>query len=392
MNMAKVDLMLEKLENVYVRARSASQPADFFQALYEYMSFYDEDDTLVPVVKEIAETKELDLALLNQLAQEANTEMEHVFNATKKFIKKNIAKHKEIRFPLSEFHAHEENRILTTAAPTETKFSTLGRVFYLLLGSEYQGAEKFVSQFATVTGTRQKGNLQIDDIHFEPIYRKWRAEHVRIERLQPFKVWFAWDKLVGLCSLYRDYETASSEHIKNEKLLMVLATHSVFKKIQRLMGDKSTNGTFSVQDMKEMEEHRICLERVHLLTKQHLLSMPVVDVKVSDVPEKKIKWVYDKELGELIMDGCHLIFRPSKTRDLLNVVLNDDNSIQQEWFYDELNELIEGMKVEKFGKEEKDKFYEVCKAIVRRIAAKSGIVQFLIFNKSSVKVNPIYWP
>lgn len=339
------------------------------------------------VVMAIHEHKGHDLALLNQLAHAANTEMESVFKAIVEFIKENNAELKEIKFPLAEFYAHEENRILTSAAVTETKFFVLGRTFHLLLESACRDADKFVAQFATITNTKQ-----IEDMQFEPAYKKWKAENSRIERLQPFEIWFAWDKLTGFCSLYRDYETASAEYIKSEKLLMVLATHSAFKKIQRLMGDNGINSSSSAQDMNEMEEHRTCLERVHLYTKHYLSSMKVVVVEAFPVTEKKIKWVYEKELGELIVDGSRLTFRPSKTKDLLNIILTDDNSIQQEWFYDELDELIEGVKVEKFGKEEKDRFYEICKGVVQRIAAKSGVVQFLIFNKSSVKVNPIYWP
>ncbi len=387
MIMGKVELLLEKLESIYLRARAASKPTDFFQAMYEYISLYDENDVLGPIVMAIHEHKEHGLALLNQLAHAANTEMESVFKAIVEFIKQNNAELKEIKFPLAEFYAHEENRILTSAAVTETKFFVLGRTFHLLLGSTCRDADKFVTQFATITNTKQ-----IEDLQFEPAYNKWKAESSRIERLQSFEIWFAWDKLTGFCALYRDYEIASAEYIKSEKLLMVLATHSAFKKIQHLMGDNGINSSFSAQDMNEMEEHRTCLERVHLYTKHYLSSMQGVDVEVSPVTGKKIKWIYEKELGELIVDGCRLAFRPSKTRDLLNIVLKDDNAVHQEWFYDELNELIEGIKVEKFGKEERDKFYEVCKAIVRRIAAKSGVVQFLIFTKSSVKVNPIYWP
>ena len=160
-----------------------------------------------------------------------------------------------------------------------------------------------------------------------------------------------------------------------------------FKKIDQLVNNDAIP---KPQDLVKMEEYRQHMERVHFYTKECLSMIPVEVEQVPSVMTNKVKWDYAVALGKLTINECQLLFKPSVTKDVLAIVLHDDDSASKEWFYDTLNELIEGHEVESFGKVEADRFYGICKRIVQRIATNSGVVHFLIFNKSSVKVNPLY--
>lgn len=111
------------------------------------------------------------------------------------------------------------------------------------------------------------------------------------------------------------------------------------------------------------------------------------------IDPKKVtaKVTYNAQKGELDIEGKKVKFKKDSFRaKLLELLLKDDKSRKKEWSWDEVIEAIEDTKDEELTKENKNKFYPACDGLTKHIASKTGVNDLLIFNKSTVQINPKY--
>jgi hypothetical protein len=110
-----------------------------------------------------------------------------------------------------------------------------------------------------------------------------------------------------------------------------------------------------------------------------------------DTAKVMYKVTYNAQRGELDIEGKKVKFKKDSFRaQLLELLLKDDKSRRKEWSWDEVIEEIEDTKSKEATKENKKKFYPACDGLSKFIAQKTGINDLLIFNKSTVQVNPKY--
>ena len=110
-----------------------------------------------------------------------------------------------------------------------------------------------------------------------------------------------------------------------------------------------------------------------------------------DTKKVAIKVTYDPQKGELDIEGKKVRLNKDSIRaKLLELLLKDDKSRKKEWSWDEVIEAIEDTKDEELTKENKNKFYPACDGLSKHIASKTGVNDLLIFNKSTVQINPKY--
>ncbi len=111
-----------------------------------------------------------------------------------------------------------------------------------------------------------------------------------------------------------------------------------------------------------------------------------------DTKKVAIKVTYDPQKGELDIEGKKVRLNKDSFRaKLLELLLKDDKSRKKEWSWDEVIEKIEDIKDADLTKENKEKFYPACDGLQKHIALKIGINDLLIFNKSTVQINPKYF-
>lgn len=95
--------------------------------------------------------------------------------------------------------------------------------------------------------------------------------------------------------------------------------------------------------------------------------------------------------GLLNIEGKKVKFDKESFRaKLLELLLKDDKNRKKEWSWDEAIETIESTKGEEATTENKKKFYPACDGLTKHIASKIGVNDLLIFNKSTVQINPKY--
>ncbi len=111
----------------------------------------------------------------------------------------------------------------------------------------------------------------------------------------------------------------------------------------------------------------------------------------SQKPQAITKLSYDPHKGVLDIEGKIVKFNKDSFRaKLLQLLLKDDKGHKREWSWDEVIEAIEGTKDKEATKENKNKFYPACDGLTKHIASKTGVNDLLIFNKSTVQINPKY--
>jgi|GEM_PF-1791793 len=110
-----------------------------------------------------------------------------------------------------------------------------------------------------------------------------------------------------------------------------------------------------------------------------------------DPKKVKQKISYNPQKGELDIEGKNVKFKKDSFRaKLLELLLKDNKSRKKEWSWDEVIEAIEDTRDEELTKESKNKFYPACDGLSKHIASKIGVNDLLIFNKSTVQINPKY--
>jgi len=125
--------------------------------------------------------------------------------------------------------------------------------------------------------------------------------------------------------------------------------------------------------------------------------MEKAKIRAKKSPIKKVpiniiaKASYDSQKGILKINKKEVQLKKDSFRaQLVELLLKDDKSAKKEWSWDEVIEEIEDTKDTDSLKESKKKFYPACDGLSKHIAHKISVNDFLIFNKSTVFVNPKY--
>jgi len=107
--------------------------------------------------------------------------------------------------------------------------------------------------------------------------------------------------------------------------------------------------------------------------------------------ENSIDVFFDNKIGELkIMDKKVKLRKDSLRGKLIALLLENKQSKKKIWNWDEILEKIEGIKDDEGLKENKKKFYPACDGVAKFIAQKTGVNDLLLFDNSTVQINPKY--
>lgn len=97
---------------------------------------------------------------------------------------------------------------------------------------------------------------------------------------------------------------------------------------------------------------------------------------------------FNSKTGELNVNGKSVLLRRNTFRsDLVALMISNKKKV---WEWEEIVGKIEDVSDDDVLKDSKKKFYPACDGLQKLIAQKTGISDFLIFNKSTVQINPKY--
>lgn len=97
---------------------------------------------------------------------------------------------------------------------------------------------------------------------------------------------------------------------------------------------------------------------------------------------------FDNQTCELKINNKTVLLRRATFRsELITLLFKNKKKV---WEWEEIVGKIEGITDDDLLKDSKKKFYPACDGLQKFIAQKTGISDFLIFNKSTVQINPKY--
>lgn len=138
--------------------------------------------------------------------------------------------------------------------------------------------------------------------------------------------------------------------------------------------DKTRPDFLFPDSLEDRENQLFILQKFH----NHLME------KLS--PDKLIivKFFFDVDKSVLIISNKNIkIRRFSDQYHLLRIIFESDSEISKDWFFSEIAELAGG------GYEDK-KFYNATDQIKKKIAVETGIKDFFITTRQSLKINKDY--
>lgn len=131
------------------------------------------------------------------------------------------------------------------------------------------------------------------------------------------------------------------------------------------------------------------LEKIKNLELKKLDPKPLKPKSTEMQKNNEPKVYYDKQQCFLKIKDKEIKFKKDSFRaKLVELLLKDKQSQNKEWSWDEILEEIEGIKDIDGLKKNKRKFYSACDGLSKFIAQKTGVNDLLIFNKSTVQINP----
>lgn len=173
-------------------------------------------------------------------------------------------------------------------------------------------------------------------------------------------------------SVIKDYTTADMT-LSSDLTLNIARFFEVLEQINKLSLTKKiikkdeTNEISKAEEPQKKEQEEINTTRTKTAIKVFYNG------GVLNIEDKKVKLQKDSFRGKL-----------------LELLLKDDKNSRKEWSWDETIEEIEGIESTDALKESKKKFYPACDGLSKFIAQKTGVNDLLIYNKSTVQINPIY--
>lgn len=176
--------------------------------------------------------------------------------------------------------------------------------------------------------------------------------------------------------------------------------------------DELTNGCINVLEylkkigvLKEYSHAEMSLDANIVLDINKYLDVLEVAKKIKGVKEnveptnptiptktnEKSPLSYDPKKGVLNVEGKPVKLNKDSFRaKILELLLSSVQNRKKEWSWDEVIEKIQGVDDIDTQKENKSKFYPACDGLSKHIASKTGVTDLLIYNKSTVQINPKY--
>lgn len=153
-----------------------------------------------------------------------------------------------------------------------------------------------------------------------------------------------------------------------------------------------TEVTVTLVSLTKFDDFYRAIQSEYVKRNKEAQKKEEVAIDKSATPITPAKVSYEPKKGLLMVEGKQVKLNKESFRaKILELLLKDDKSKKKEWSWDEVIEAIEDTKDAELTKENKDKFYPACDGLSKHIALKTGVNDLLIFNKSTVQINPKFF-
>ena len=188
---------------------------------------------------------------------------------------------------------------------------------------------------------------------------------------------------VGTRKNYQQYRWESAQYLLMQGIVL---------EVEPKMNDVLDYGNIQIKvDLLKFEDfYKIIRDEYEKRIKS---KSTVTETKIEKAQELKapVSLSYDEHKGVLDIDGKVVNLNKASFRaKILELLLKNDKNRRKEWSWDEVVGKIQGTDDPDILKENKNKFYPACDGVSKFIALKIGVNDLLIYNKSTVLINPKY--
>lgn len=190
---------------------------------------------------------------------------------------------------------------------------------------------------------------------------------------------------IGMRDKYCETRWDSLKYLQEQGIIQEFKHNSAFHRWD-------TNVTVTLVSLTKFDDFHRAIQSEYVKRNKEADEKEKLAIDKSTTPIMPAKVSYDPKKGVLVVEGKKVKLNKDSFRaKILELLLKDEKSKKKEWSWDEVIEAIEDTKDAELTKENKDKFYPACDGLSKHIALKIGINDLLIFNKSTVQINPKYF-
>lgn len=340
--MQQEQLTINKLKSIHDNA--SNNPEIFGLRLYDFIKEYDLNSILQPMIKSIQDNESNDKILLNELSEKALLEMELAYYGFRDYESKKLRMGSQF-FNIYDFELYRNKSMSIINDPIIARHNILRNFVWSLAEDDSADAKLLLQQCAILD---DEGRIQ--ECIFAPSVYLWLDEKKAIENLQPLRIWYSFNILIGFFFNYKQ-------------------------------------GPNLAPKAKDIEELRYHMQRLLNYTIGFLAQ------KQSGVSDKQANYdiSYNHDSGQLTINGSTTKFiTSSNSHIILTMLIPKEGRLKSKTFgYETISTKIKKHKNYDPTKGEPD-IYEICRSINKHIANKLSLSEFILDKESTVKINPKY--
>lgn len=360
----------KKLEHYYSEAINAKSGQQFVSNLSNYVdSIVNSEEIAEMVEKQILSQKDLDLEKINQLRNTILNDSKDLIIELKKKIKKINPLSKETSDEILRHEQFMSGSLRISGDYTDNIIESIRVVLARLLDSK--PTKNIAKKYAVYDS-----NDILIDWSWSKALSLFDSEKRRVERISPTKAWFSWDKHLYLFyQMFTSYEEMWKQEYEKKDIFTLSGMSSAMKEIKGIINGETTK-THYYFSREELVHH---LSQFHIQLNLSNKEKPYV------FPSQTNRISFENNI--LKIENKQITFRNDSRRSLLISLLIKNTG--KKWTWDEWLEKVDG-NIPGNPKNGKQQHYTTCDGIQKQIAKSTGVIDFLLFNKQEVKINPKY--
>ncbi len=373
------DLWVQNLEAIYQQALNAKPVKPFFLCIYDYVNYILTTDKLAQLSDVFYVEKKADYEALDQYKKELIDYIQGVIPKLEKYESTDQVEKNEIKDILSIRRGTLQ--VLGDPEGWTSIFEHIDDIAINVIRHKEVDRKIF-----KILGIDKYNNEKVTKWKIYDVYRAYKEEEAKMERLQETRNWWSWNRLRLFYEMYNDKEGVRKDIVKNkgwfQSINLTLLEDEIKAIAKNVTHDQMRVFTYDNYLMYLQKAHRQLLNEIAQFG--NLLKNEDEDIKEDN--KAKVPFYFNNDKTTILVNGKEIKFKKdTKKIALLKLLMKKPKGI----YYAEALEELEGAGCDEENMNIKNAYYEVCRGIEISFA-KKGVTDFLIYDFNQAKINTDY--
>ena len=374
-----IDLWVQNLEAIYQQALNAKPVKPFFLCIYDYVNYIITTDKLAQLSDVFYVEKKADYEALDQYKKELIDYIQSVIPKLEKYESINQVEKNEIKDILSI-----RKGTLQVLGDPEGWTSIFEHIDDIAINAvRHKEVDRKIFKILEID---EYNNEKVTKWKMYDVYRDYKEEEAKMERLQETRNWWSWNRLRLFYEMYDNKEGIRKDIVKSKGWFQ--STNLIY--LEDEIKAIAKNVTYDQMRVFTCDNYLMYLQKAHrqLLNEiaqfGNLLKNEDEDIKEDN--KSRVPFYFDENKTIILIKDKEIKFKKdTKKMALLKYLMKKSKEI----YYAEAVEVIEGAVTDEENTNIKNIYYEACRGIEISFA-KKGITDFLIYDFNQAKINPKY--